>query len=1023
MKKTILWRGITALMAFLYAFVYFGSACALSYESKINSFLGVSATTVVNDDNETICNDFPSAYGEYTDENLAALEKDVYDHIVREEEEGAVLLMNNNGALPLNAGSKISLLGLASRYPLYHTSSAGSRTYKNDEQTIDLYEALTVQGFEINDMLYHAYDSQLPRTGEGGFPPWGDGTKNYLGTGNCEAPVSIYTEEVVSTFAQYGDAAIVIISREGGEGRDMAVSEVDAITGEVISSLALHQNEKDMLKLASEHFEKIIVIINTTYFVELDWMEEYGVDACLWIGSPGNTGMTGVAEILSGEVNPSGRLSDTFAASSLSAPAMANSCENAPEWANLDTLYTDGIVVDTSTTRVDVELENIYIGYKYYETRYADCIMGTGNAASDAGCFRSEGAWNYADEMCFPFGWGLSYTTFSQKITNVAFDEGTDQYKVTVEVTNTGDEAGKMAVLVYAQTPYGEYEKTNSVEKSAIQFVGYEKTGAVEAGKTVSVTVPVDRYLLASYDQNKAKGYILSAGDTYLSVGESSHDALNNILAVQGYTGMFNPDGSEDTTLNTDCVYKITDGSVPASGDPDAATYSHSAATGEPVTNRFDLQDINYWSKDTGVTVTYLTRSDWTTFPETVSVPCLGVEMQTLLQGEVYGKAEDAISASSINQGVPAGYTFLMMKDVDYDDDVTWDTFLDQFTVEELASLFPNMQGTPAVDSVSMPATHSADGCNGSDAAFGAGLGAYSPFMGGTQNSNFGYGGNFASVIAATWNKELQEERGYLMAQEDLFQGCNEAWTGGLDLRRTPFGGRNEEYPSEDANVNYYFGMIELSAMQACGVIAGPKHFCGNDFETARNGISYFYREQAFREGSLRGFEGAMRSDLGGVLGAMGIYGRQGLTYSPACSALNDVVVRGEWGFRGHLITDAAVNDYASHFVDQLMGGTDMICFDFDGISAPAIIDYIKSTDDGNALLKLRGVVKNTVYTFTQSAAVNGLSASSHVVTVTPAWVNTLHTVQIVTAILLALSIVLYVTSALIGRKEKRNEK
>ncbi len=299
------------------------------------------------------------------------------------------------------------------------------------------------------------------------------------------------------------------------------------------------------------------------------FQDAVGFFACLWIGASGNTGYMGVAKILDGTVNPSGRLSDTFAASSLSAPAMANSAGNAPTWSNVDTMYDDGIIKDEKTKYVTVEQENIYIGYKYYETRYADCVMGEGNADSEVGTFRSNGGWNYAEEMCFPFGFGMSYTTFAQSIEKVTFEEETDQYLVEVKVENQGDKEGKCSVLVYAQTPYGEYEKKNEVEKSAIQFVGYEKTAVIAPGESETVSVPVDRYLLASYDQEGAKGYILSAGDTYFAVGESSHDALNHILDVQGYEGMYDQDGNAyKSGTNTGCVFKIEDGSVPSSGEP-----------------------------------------------------------------------------------------------------------------------------------------------------------------------------------------------------------------------------------------------------------------------------------------------------------------------------------------------------------------------------------------------------------------------------------------------------------------------
>jgi len=1021
-NKTLFWRGMSAACAFLLAFILFGSQCAKSYAPAVNNFLGVSTSKIVTDetggDGKNML--YTSAYGEFTEENLMKLESDVYEHIEKEEEEGAVLLKNSNEALPLDKNSKISLFGLASYHPLYHTAAAGSRTYKNEALTVNYKEALTEQGFEVNETLYNVYSDTVSRTGESVWV----GNNVYLATGNCEVPASVYTDEVIASLDDYNDAAIVVLSREAGEGSDMPVSEEDEVTGETISSLALHQNEKDMLNIVREHFDRIIVIINTTYFMELDWLDEYEVDACLWIGSAGNTGLTGVARIIDGTVNPSGRLTDTFAASSLSAPAIANSCGNLPMWSNADTMAAEGIVTDMCTKYLNVQLENIYIGYKYYETRYADCILGEGNATSAIGAFRSEDAWNYADEMCFTFGWGMSYTTFGQTIGEVTFDEEADEYTVEVTIENTGDVPGKCAAIVYAQTPYGDYEKKNGVEKSAIQFVGYEKSNVINAGESETVSVPVERYLLASYDQTEAEGYILSAGDTYFAVGESAHDALNNILSVQGHTGMINQDGTGDTTLNARSVYKLEDGSVPRSGKPDAKSYEYAASTGVRVTNRFDEQDINYWSDYTGVTVKYLSRSDWgETFPaEAVSIPCTGEEMQRLLQGEVYKMADDAIPASSLQQGESdTSYNFASMRDVEYDDEETWNAFLNQFTLDELVSLFPNSEGTAAVNSMVMPATRSSDGCNGSNKAFSETLG-FDANDEAAKNTYLEYGGNYSSVISATWNKELQKARGQYLAEEILFQGCNEAWTGGLNLRRTPFGGRNEEYFSEDSNVNYYVGAIVLAEEQAKGVIAGPKHFTGNDFETERLGVSCFYREQAFREGSLRGFEGAMRVDKGGVLAAMEIYGRQGLTYSPACEALNNGVARNEWGFKGHLITDAVTADYGGHFIDILMGYTDMICYDFDGVSATAVSKYIKESDDGDAFLRLRNAVKNTVYTFNRSSAMNGLDQSSRIENITPVWIIAINAAIVVLAVLTVGCLFMYIQTGSTLRNAKKKE-
>lgn len=1045
LRNSVFWRGMTALLALILALFSFGTACALNYEGTVNSFLNIETTQIDNsavDPNEDLIY-YKSEFGDYTEANLRTMQEAVYAHIAEEAREGSTL-MSNNGVLPLDVGSQsnISLFGFAAYDPLYHTSGAGSRTYLDPELTVSFKEALEEEGFRINETLFNAYGSMDPRTtiGAGGPPGFGattnnnpdliksDGNKNYRATGNCEAPASIYTDEVRATFADYNDAAIVVLAREGGEGSDMAVSEDDTGTPDVVetmSSLALHQNEKDMLEIVAENFDNIIVIVNTTYFLELDWLDDYGVDACLWIGSPGTTGFRAVADILSGESNPSGRLSDTWAADSLSSPAIVNEAGNTPTWSNVNDFAADGIITDKKNTHVAVEQENIYVGYKYYETRYADGIMNnSGNALSSVGAFRSQGnTWNYADEMCFTFGWGLSYTTFAQTIERVTYDADTDMYTVGVRVENTGDTAGKCAVLVYAQTPYGDYEREYEVEKSAIQFVGYDKTDILAPGESVTVEVPVERYMLASYDQEGAKGYILSGGDYYFAVGDSAHDALNNILAVQGYTGMFDQDGTADDTLEADSVYKLTQGVPSDNGDPDTESYCYSVVTGNRVTNAFAEQDINYWSDDTGVTVKYLTRSDWAgTFPtKAVSVPCEGEEMQKRLQGETYEMPADAQEKyAEINQGSAseeAEILFVEMRGEAYDSP-KWETFLDQLTIEEMATLLANMHGSQAIARVGLPQIIGGDGCNGTDIPFGDTIG----YGDKAENYYVHFGGNFTSVLAATWNKELQERRGELMAEEMLFMGINETWSGGGDLRRTPFSGRNYEYYSEDANVSYLVGMTEMSAMQAKGINAGIKHFAGNDWETQRNGVAIFYREQAFREGSLRGFEGAMRDDKGGALAAMGIYGRQGLTYSPACYSLNKTVLRDEWGFRGHIITDAAVDDYASHFVEQLMGYNDSFCFDMGGASTAGIIEHITTYQDGYVLERLRDATRNTLYSYTLTSAVNGLSPDTRIIYMEPWWIGALNTAITVSAILTADCAAMLVLSTFVfGKKKEEN--
>ena len=289
----------------------------------------------------------------------------------------------------------------------------------------------------------------------------------------------------------------------------------------------------------SGKFKKIIVLINSGNAMELGWLDEYHVDACLWIGQPGQRGFEGVANILTGLANPSGKLVDTYAENSLSAPSTVNGGYHNQQWTNLDQVFASTTEDEADVSFYSVQAEGIYLGYKYYETRYEDCILNQGNATDAAGASYN-GQWNYADEIVYPFGYGLSYTQFEQSLDSVSVDK--ENIKVTVTVKNTGNVSGKSVVQIYAQTPYGDYEKKNSVEKSSIQLLDFGKTDMLAPGESQTLTVDCDKYLLTSYDYTKEKGYILSEGDYYIAIGNDAHDALNNILAKKGESGLFDQD-------------------------------------------------------------------------------------------------------------------------------------------------------------------------------------------------------------------------------------------------------------------------------------------------------------------------------------------------------------------------------------------------------------------------------------------------------------------------------------------------
>ena len=982
---------MSGLFAALMVLAIFVNAILFRYAHIINTTFGIE-TTVIEKTTDVVTDTeyYKSDFGEINAENLKALEAAAEAQTVAEAQEGAVLLKNDlvdgKPALPLDLSTEknVSLIGRGAYSPLYRTAAACTRvTDNNPERVVDLKRAMLEAGFNVNTDLLDAYAS-------------GKGTSKLGFSYQFEEPLSFY-ETNAGTFEGYKDVAVVMLQRSAGEGTDMSVDQSWNVTTngknrgfkadvEVANSLALQTNEKAMLDFVkAQGFKKIIVLINSPYAMELGWLEDYGVDACLWIGTTGLTGLTGIVNLLTGKdgANPSGKLVDTFAANSFSSPAIKNAAGNTPQWANLndETYNPSGIVVDyaQSTTRVSVQQESIYVGYKYYETRYADAVMGDEGAKSSVGS-SFDGGWDYAKEMCYPFGYGLSYTTFRETITNVK-DNGDATYTVTVKVENTGAAAGKRSVQLYVNTPYGEYEKARKIEKSAILLVGFGKTGVLVPGASEELQIVVDSYLFASYDYTDNKGYVLTAGDYFFAVGSDSHAALNNVLGAQGYSGLVDEAGNAFTP-DANAVYKW-------SMELDTETFRYGEGgkeDGVVVTNRFDKMDINYWE---GNSVKYLTRSDWAgTFPtEAAKSYLLGTEMETLLQGEFYEKPADAPTTDAYAQGksndwqgVNNGLSFVAMRQASYDDDEIWNLFLDQFTLDDLVLMTGNYFGNKAISTqpINLPAKSGGDGCQG---------------VGDEPYSEALTGGAvlwpclYTSLLSSTFNEDLIKERGKLMANQALFLNQTVIWTGGGNLHRTPYGGRQAEYYSEDANLCYLISALEMTEMEKRGILAGIKHFAANDQESHREGLNTFYNEQAFREGALRGFEGAIR--VAKVHAIMQAFNRQGVVFSSSCKELNVDVLRDEWGFEGEVITDASSGvtvGYKAHYVTTMANGTDIYCLDGDAVGGTIIGSYIRSSDDGYMLGCLRQAAKHTAYALSRSMAVNGLSDDTVIRTITPTW-------------------------------------
>lgn len=983
MKRTRLWTGLASVCSFLLAGSILGTDCMMSYEGTVNDLLGIQTSRVVNEGDDSDDNVyFESEYGELNAENLQKLISDTYEQSVTEEEEGAILLKNDDNTLPLSENEVgVTLFGHAVVQPLYRAASAGSKGYEG-EYNVDLYTALSDKGFKINDTLYNAYLNSGTKRGTGGFD-FATNTSSEWNMG--EENIDFYSDDLKASWENdYNDVAIVMLAREGGEGMELYMED----PAEGISQLSLHQNEKDLLQMIKDSgkFEKTIVLVNGGWPMELGWLDEYDVDACLWIGCPGQRGFEAVVNLLTGAANPSGRLQDTYAENSLSAPATVNGGYHNQEWTNKEDVDagTDDLYKDLAY--YTVQAEGIYIGYKYYETRYEDSVLGQGNADSTAGSSDGE-AWNYAKEVTYPFGYGLSYTDFDTTLDSVTIDG--DNIQVTATVTNTGDTAGKEVVQVYAQTPYGEYERQNLVEKSAIQLLDFGKTQLLQPGESETLTIDCDKYLLASYDYTNAKGYIMSEGDYYLTVGDNAHDALNNVLAEKGAVGMTDENGNP-VSGNVDNTYTWKESF-------DAESYRTSQYTDAEVTNQFDDCDINYWVDGA---VTYLSRNDWdATYPAEPTKVAATEEMMEMLDGEYYQKPEDAPSVDEFTQGDRQNIPLASMIGLEYDDP-KWETYLNQFTIEEMASLLADNVGTKAIESGGVPEIKVGDGPDGTDKTF-------------SEYGDDRQGCCYPSelVLASTFNKDLMARRGALLGEEYLYTGLTDGWLPGVNLHRTPFGGRNFEYYSEDANVSYLCAIPVVTEFEKKGVNAGPKHYAANDQELNRDGISCFFNEQAFREGALRGTEGAIAVAKSNLL--MQGFNRLGMVWCSASTALCTQVAENEWGFQGKQITDALGNmdpaSYKSHFASSVEAGTDAYCMDFSGCSTTAIIEQIESTDDGYLLQCLRKATHDSLYIAANSSLMNGYSADSTIEYITPWWQPAMYAAIAVFTVLEILCLVMLI--------------
>lgn len=597
----------------------------------------------------------------------------------------------------------------------------------------------------------------------------------------------------------------------------------------------------------------------------------------------------------------------------------------------------------------------IYIGYRYYETRYEDVVIGTGNA----------GDYDYTSEVAYPFGYGLSYTDFTWSDFAVSFDAASDTFTVNVTVTNTGDTAGKDVVEIYFQSPYTEYDVQNSIEKASVELCGFAKTGLLEPGTSETVTVEIPREELAAYDSTSARTYILDAGDYYLTAATDAHAAINNVLAAKGYTA------ADGMTADGDAAFVST-----YTNDAlDAETYSVSSTTGYEITNQFDSADLNYYD---GYEMTYLSRSDWQgTWPTGMD----GLEAsEEMLEGGLnpylsYVSTDDGTEYPTM--GADNSMTLGMMIGKDYDDE-DWDLLLDQLTFEEMAEMIgQGYHNTAMAVSVSKPATTDDNGPQG-----------FTKSLTGVSECHAAYSDE--NIMAATWNVDLMYEVGVCLGTDVLDLGASGLYGPAMNTHRNAYCGRNFEYYSEDGFLAGKIAAAEVSGIQTKGVYVYIKHFALNDSETGCRCISTFANEQSIREIYLKPFQTAITE--GGAKCVMNSFARFGVTWSGACYGLQTEVLRNEWGLEGFSLTDFSGNSqFASYGIVMqsfdavygLLAGTD--AWDSSATQwTEELVNYYQ--DDATVAQAMRQACHRILYTVANSNAMNGFTEDTKIVAVTPWW-------------------------------------
>ncbi len=843
--------------------------------------------------------------GSITEESMA----EAYEVNTELVSEG-VTLLENNGALPLASGSNVNVFGWASTAPVY--GGVGSGALNDQYAVTDLITGLTNAGLNVNQDLvdfYEAYQAERPSVGM-----WAqDWTLP-------EPNVSAYTDELMASAKEFSDTALVVISRPGGENADMPTDmaavvdgtwkERDALTGNSYFNgvyddtlnegndwdegdhyLQLSNREEEMLQMVCDNFDKVIVLINTNNAMELGFLEEYGVDAAVYTPCPGQNGFDAVGLVLAGEVNPSGKTVDTFVYDLFNTPISNNfgqfMYDNMDEYAVVSTNFSTGEEVTAMPSFVNY-VEGIYVGYKFYETAAA------------------EGLIDYDSTVVYPFGYGLSYTTFEQTMSDLTVDGDTISFDVTV--TNTGSVAGKNVVEVFFNPPY----TNGGIEKATANLVAFDKTDVLEPGASQTLTISFKAEDMASYDTYGAAAYVLEAGDYVISINSDSHTVLDSR------------------------VYNV----------PETIVYDEGRSTDKTApTNQFENVEGD---------VTYLSRADhFANYAEATAAPAslsMSDEAKASFLNNsnydptAYNNADDVMPTTGAKNNIQ----LVEMRGLDYDDP-QWDTFLDQLTVSEMSELIA-MGGyqTAPINSIGKVQTYDCDGPASINNNF-------------TGQGSIGFAGTV--MMASTWNTDTVYKFGSSIGRMADDLDVSGWYAPAMNIHRSAFSGRNFEYYSEDGVLSGKLAAQAVQGAESHGVYSYIKHYALNDQETNRNTmLCTWANEQSIREIYLKPFELAVKE--GGADAVMSSFNYVGTEWAGASNALCNTVLRDEWGFVGMVLTDY-FGVYGYMDADQaIRNGTDFCLVNY-----PTETNYLTDTTSATGVLAARQACKNILYTVVNSRA------------------------------------------------------